>query len=88
MAKPLHIDDEVKDDAFKDVFKQYKRKQPPPDFSHVIDFQKHDVESTSANEVKKLPPITKGFASTKSEELGLKPMDSWKIYQLEKHPGN
>ena len=49
MAKPLHIDDEVKDDAFKDVFKQYKRKQPPPDFSHVIDFQKHDVESTSAN---------------------------------------
>ena len=27
------------DDAFREVFKHYKRKRPPPDFSNVIDFQ-------------------------------------------------
>jgi len=31
--------DNIVDDAFREVFKYYKRKRPPPDFSNVIDFQ-------------------------------------------------
>lgn len=31
--------DNIVDDAFREVFKYYKRKRPPPDFSNVLDFQ-------------------------------------------------
>jgi hypothetical protein len=27
------------ENSFKNVFKQYKRRQPPPDFTNVIDFR-------------------------------------------------
>lgn len=33
-------------DAFKNVFKQFKRKQPLPDLSCVIDFRKDEIESS------------------------------------------
>ena len=37
------------EDTFKNVFKKYKRKQPPPDLSDVIDFHKYEIESSLAN---------------------------------------
>ena len=45
MAAPMNVDDSIENeqksdisDMFKESFKFYKRKKPPPDFSNVIDF--------------------------------------------------
>ena len=52
------------EDAFRKLFKFYKRRKPPPDFSDVIDFSKglrsekvsssHLANRTSTREVKSL----------------------------------
>jgi len=75
------------EDTFKNVFKKYKRKQPPPDLSDVIDFHKYEIESSLANEVQRLHPVNEELTHSDMNELGLKPIDSWKIFQLGKHPG-
>lgn len=40
MAKMAASLAESGEDAFRKIFKFYKRRQPPPDFSDVIDFSK------------------------------------------------
>jgi len=74
-------------DAFKNVFKQFKRKQPLPDLSCVIDFRKDEIESSMADVVQRVDPVNEELSCSDMIELGLKPTHDWKIFQLEKHPG-
>lgn len=52
MAKMAASMVESGEDAFKKIFKFYKRRNPPPDFSDVIDFSK-DVHSDKVRNVSK-----------------------------------
>lgn len=51
MAKMAASMVESGEDAFKKIFKFYKRRNPPPDFSDVIDFSK-DVHSDKVRNVR------------------------------------
>ena len=47
MAEQLDVDQDI----FKDAFKRYKRRQPPPDMRNVIDFRALLLDQ-SRNEVR------------------------------------
>ncbi|XP_042240849.1 nucleic acid dioxygenase ALKBH1-like [Homarus americanus] len=73
---------DTEEDRFKDIFKYYKRKKPPPDCSLVIDVNE-DFKGG-----RQIPPC---FITEKDQELaqeiGLLLPSSWKIYSINSHPG-
>lgn len=66
---------------FKDSFKYYKSKNPPPALGKVLDF---DVASTQFQT--KVQPVHPLFLEP-SEFFGLKPIDTWEIYEVCDRPG-
>uniref|UniRef100_A0A8C2FHD5 Uncharacterized protein n=1 Tax=Cyprinus carpio TaxID=7962 RepID=A0A8C2FHD5_CYPCA len=42
------------EDAFRKLFKQYKRRNPPPDFSEVINFSKPCKDKVSHSDLKNI----------------------------------
>ncbi|XP_048842430.1 nucleic acid dioxygenase ALKBH1 [Brienomyrus brachyistius] len=70
-------------DAFKKLFKFYKRRVPPPHFSDVIDFAKglrnEKVFAAKLN----LAAISERDA----QGAGLRPIKDWNAYGLEGYPG-
>lgn len=73
------------DDIFMKRFKLYKRKQPPPDFSDVIDFDtlSADVETIAGEKVVR---VKLSGASVGSID-GLQDIADWKAYRIERLPG-
>ncbi|XP_020709501.2 nucleic acid dioxygenase ALKBH1 isoform X2 [Athalia rosae] len=64
---------------FKDFFKYYKSKEPPPDFGAVIDFKKPDYS--------KVRNILPDVNEDEGVAQGLKPIKEWKIYGIISKPG-
>ncbi|XP_012287645.1 nucleic acid dioxygenase ALKBH1 isoform X2 [Orussus abietinus] len=60
---------------FKDSFKYYKSRNPPPDLKHVI-----DVRYVDATKVKRAS--TCHVTGPQDEILGLKPIKHWKLYRF------
>ncbi|KAM9782605.1 nucleic acid dioxygenase ALKBH1 [Neosynchiropus ocellatus] len=80
MAAPL-LESEV--DAFRKVFKMYRRRNPPPDFSDVIDFSK-------ASPSEKIVPVqldTHAVSDVDTARVGLKPVKQWQASGLRGYPG-
>ncbi|KAK8723303.1 hypothetical protein OTU49_011636 [Cherax quadricarinatus] len=78
----MQMSEDDTEDKFKLEFKYYKRKQPPPDLSHVLQIE------DSTKECERLSPC----AITKKDEedarkVGLKLIYLWKIYSVKTHPG-
>ncbi|ELU02911.1 hypothetical protein CAPTEDRAFT_191192 [Capitella teleta] len=67
-------------EKFKESFKLYKRKKPPPDYSNVIDFTKIDAEDRQ---------VCSLILEKQSCDVldGMIPFTSWKAYQHRKIPG-
>ncbi|XP_051153400.1 nucleic acid dioxygenase ALKBH1 isoform X2 [Leptopilina boulardi] len=68
---------------FKETFKYYKSRNPPPNFKNVIDFRNPDFSkvrkiSTDVNNIQNVNDVNK---------LGLKPINDWNIYELINVPG-
>ncbi|XP_070698641.1 nucleic acid dioxygenase ALKBH1 [Pempheris klunzingeri] len=83
MAKMATSMVESGDDAFRKIFKFYRRRNPPPDFSKVIDFSK-GVPSD------KIVPAKLDAASVSDVEaakVGLQPVRSWRAFGLQGYPG-
>ena len=76
--------DEGNVDLFKEEFKKYKRRKPPPDLSDLIDFtnltcinkEKHGIQKLVLQEPDCIPRLA-----------GLRPAHVWDAYTLEKFPG-
>ncbi|KAL0969844.1 hypothetical protein UPYG_G00233090 [Umbra pygmaea] len=83
MAKMAASVGEHGEDAFRTLFKFYKRRNPPPDFSDVIDCSKigkHDkVYETE------LDPAAVSDGDARS--AGLHPIRDWRVFRLQGYPG-
>ncbi|XP_053553335.1 nucleic acid dioxygenase ALKBH1 [Bombina bombina] len=69
------------EDAFRKFFRLYKRRNPPPDLSSVIEFTKGHpkVQGTELN--------VNALSDQDAHRAGLQPLHQWKAYGLEGYPG-
>ncbi|XP_024937340.1 nucleic acid dioxygenase ALKBH1 [Cephus cinctus] len=65
---------------FKDSFKYYKSRNPPPDLKDVVDFSIPDL-----NKVRII--TTQCVENQQGDKLGLKPIKEWRVYELIDVPG-
>ncbi|KZS15086.1 AlkB [Daphnia magna] len=72
-------------DAFRRVFKYYKKKCQAPDLAGVINFQ--DESTFGQNGIRVYSPCSGYGSSVTVDDLGLKPLDDWNIFTVNKHPG-
>ncbi|XP_077366623.1 nucleic acid dioxygenase ALKBH1 [Festucalex cinctus] len=83
MAKMAASVVETGEDAFKKIFKFYKRRYPPPDFSDVIDFSKCVTTD-------KIVPVKLNPAAVSDDDaanVGLHPVKGWRAFNLQGYPG-
>ncbi|KAK2825859.1 hypothetical protein Q5P01_020073 [Channa striata] len=71
------------EDAFRKIFKFYKRRNPPPDFSDVIDFSRG--EQSDKVVAVKLDPAA--VSDVEAARVGLQPVKNWKAFSLQGYPG-
>ncbi|XP_020775469.2 nucleic acid dioxygenase ALKBH1 isoform X2 [Boleophthalmus pectinirostris] len=70
------------EDAFKQLFKFYKRRKPPPDFSEVIDFSGKLCSG-------KVVPIKLNLTAVSDASIvGLRPAQDWRAFGLQGYPGS
>ncbi|XP_015118592.1 nucleic acid dioxygenase ALKBH1 [Diachasma alloeum] len=67
---------------FKDYFKYYKSRNPPPNNENVI-----DVPNGASQQVRRLPVQCSIPYNTDRSIFGLKPVNSWEIFELPHIPG-
>ncbi|KAL1502383.1 hypothetical protein ABEB36_007530 [Hypothenemus hampei] len=67
---------------FKKSFKYYKSRKPPPNLTQVLDFLKSE-DLLCDNKIKKVP-----LRMTNLDPFfGLKPLDTWEVYEIVAMPG-
>ncbi|XP_059214577.1 nucleic acid dioxygenase ALKBH1 [Centropristis striata] len=71
------------EDAFRNIFKFYKRRNPPPDFSDVIDFSKGAVGDRIVPAVLKPSAVS----DVEAARVGLQPVRDWRAFSLQGYPG-
>ncbi|XP_028994861.1 nucleic acid dioxygenase ALKBH1 [Betta splendens] len=71
------------EDAFRKIFKYYKRRNPPPDFSDVLDFSK----TTLLDKVVAVTLNPAAVSDVEAATVGLQPVRSWRAFSLQGHPG-
>nr|CAH0113114.1 unnamed protein product [Daphnia galeata] len=72
-------------DAFRKVFKYYKQKQPAPDLSTVINFR--DESTFGKHGIRQHSPCTSPDIKNAYDDLGLIPVNSWKMFTIDQHSG-
>uniref|UniRef100_A0A3Q3EU38 AlkB homolog 1, histone H2A dioxygenase n=1 Tax=Labrus bergylta TaxID=56723 RepID=A0A3Q3EU38_9LABR len=84
MAKMAAAMVESGEDAFRKIFKFYKRRNPPPDFSDVIDFSR-GLPSDKVSGKSKLDPSA--VSDVEGARVGLRPVREWRAFGLQGFPG-
>ncbi|XP_028678106.1 nucleic acid dioxygenase ALKBH1 [Erpetoichthys calabaricus] len=72
------------EDAFRKLFRFYKRRNPPPDFSNVLDFSKPE---THFGKVFTTDLSTSAVSDNAAHKCGLHPVRKWKAFSLDGYPG-
>ncbi|XP_031722678.1 nucleic acid dioxygenase ALKBH1 [Anarrhichthys ocellatus] len=83
MAKMAASMVEGGEDAFRKIFKFYKRRNPPPDFSDVIDFSKR----APSDQVVPAALGPGGVSDVEAARVGLQPVRDWRAFGLQGYPG-
>ncbi|XP_040916477.1 nucleic acid dioxygenase ALKBH1 [Toxotes jaculatrix] len=83
MAKMAASLVESGEDAFRKIFKFYRRRNPPPDFSDVIDFSKGAASDKVVPA--KLDPAA--VSDAEAARAGLQPVRDWRAFSLQGYPG-
>ncbi|XP_076022195.1 nucleic acid dioxygenase ALKBH1 isoform X2 [Genypterus blacodes] len=83
MAKMAASAVENGEDVFRKMFKFYKRRKPPPDFSDVIDFSK----ATLAEKIVPFNLDPTAVYDIDTAMVGLRPVREWRAFSLQAHPG-
>ncbi|XP_041070215.1 nucleic acid dioxygenase ALKBH1 [Carcharodon carcharias] len=71
------------EDAFRRLFKYYKRRQPPPDLSGIVDFSR----AQQYCKVLIAPLNVTSISDQDACKAGLQPVCKWKAYSLDGYPG-
>ncbi|GAB1604819.1 hypothetical protein Ahia01_000763400 [Argonauta hians] len=79
-----YVDDDTGTDLFREEFKRYKRKEPSPDLSEVIDFT---TDPTTNNDYEIIPLGCLQTMKTNPPLYGLRPVNEWKVYRCLSKPG-
>ncbi|XP_029453531.1 nucleic acid dioxygenase ALKBH1 [Rhinatrema bivittatum] len=74
------------EDAFRRLFKFYKRRQPPPDLSGVLDFNRLGLNASAAKVLDAKLSIS-SVSDQDALRAGLQPVGKWKAYGLQGYPG-
>uniref|UniRef100_A0A3P9BA12 AlkB homolog 1, histone H2A dioxygenase n=1 Tax=Maylandia zebra TaxID=106582 RepID=A0A3P9BA12_9CICH len=69
------------EDSFRKIFKFYRRRNPPPDLSDVIDFSR--CAPGEQVRAKRAP----GVYDVEATRVGLQPVREWRAFGLRGHPG-
>ncbi|KAF7655069.1 hypothetical protein LDENG_00061090 [Lucifuga dentata] len=83
MAKMAASMVENGEDAFRKLFKFYKQRKPPPDFSNVIDFNK----SPLGGKVVPCDLDPAAVCDVDAATVGLQPVREWRAFSLQAHSG-
>ncbi|CAB1431418.1 unnamed protein product [Pleuronectes platessa] len=83
MAKMAASMVESGEDAFRKIFKFYKRRNPPPDFSDVIDFSR----GVPSDKVIPAKLDLVAVSETDAARVGLQPVRDWRAFSLQGYPG-
>ncbi|XP_041668914.1 nucleic acid dioxygenase ALKBH1 [Cheilinus undulatus] len=83
MAKMAAAVVEGGEDAFRKIFKFYRKRNPPPDYSDVIDFSKGFTNDKIVSA--KLNPSA--VNDVDAAQVGLLPVRDWRAFGLQGYPG-
>ncbi|KAM3871421.1 nucleic acid dioxygenase ALKBH1 [Diretmus argenteus] len=83
MAKMAASMVEHGEDAFRKIFKFYKRRNPPPDFSDVTDFSR----GLRSDKVVSAELDSAAVSDAEARRVGLRPARDWRAFGLEGYPG-
>lgn len=72
------------EDAFRKLFKFYRRRNPTPDFSAVTDFSPNRGTDSKVLDAQL---SVSAVSSQDARKAGLQPVSEWKAYGLEGYPG-
>ncbi|XP_036927999.1 nucleic acid dioxygenase ALKBH1 isoform X1 [Acanthopagrus latus] len=83
MAKMAASMVESGEDAFRKIFKFYRRRNPPPDFSDVIDFSK----GVPSDKIVPAELDPAAVSDVEAARVGLQPVRDWRAHGLHGYPG-
>nr|XP_024662042.1 nucleic acid dioxygenase ALKBH1 [Maylandia zebra] len=83
MAKMAASMVEGGEDSFRKIFKFYRRRNPPPDLSDVIDFSR----CAPGEQIVPVNLDTAAVSDVEATRVGLQPVREWRAFGLRGHPG-